>query len=255
MYDKFWELAGKTKKLMGIYVLLFLILVSVKMYLSPEAAPNETTTASLELITFAKGLITTVITLMIQLPIAGFILEKLFGKEHRTIGYYLKKWLLPCFVATAAISLLITLYMLPFKISSHSVIGTLTLLIIALILCKFSFWQHIAINEDIPVWQAFLSSWKRLGYMRWLKMAWYMFVAAIPFIIISVVLAALSVVGTNSNASAFKITAGIIQSAIALIGYWVTILVSYVHYWNMLKDEGKIAIPQNAENAAETAKP
>ena len=255
MYDKFWELAGKTKKLMGIYILLFLILASVKMYLSPEAAPNETTTASLELISFAKGLITTVITLMIQLPIAGFILEKLFDKEHRTIGYYLKKWLLPCFVATAAISLLITLYMLPFKISNHPVMGTLTLFIIALILCKFSFWQHIAINEDMPVWQAFLSSWKRLGYMRWLKMAWYMFVAAIPFIIISVVLAALSVVGTNSNASAFKITAGIIQSAIALIGYWVTILVSYVHYWNMLKDEGKIAIPQNAENAAETAKP
>jgi len=75
---------------MGIYVLLFLVLASVKMYLSPEAAPNESTTASLELITFAKGLITTVITLMIQLPIAGFILEKLFDKEHRTTGYYIK---------------------------------------------------------------------------------------------------------------------------------------------------------------------
>lgn len=256
MYDKFWELAGKTKKIMGIYVLLFLVLASVKMYLSPEAAPNESTTASLELITFAKGLITTVITLMIQLPIAGFILEKLFGKEHRTTGYYLKKWLLPCFVATAAISLLITLYMIPFKITSHPVIGTLTLFIIALILSKFTFWQHIAINEDMPVWQAFLSSWKRLGYMRWLKMAWYMFVAAIPFIIITVVVAgvltALSIGDSGSNDSASKITAGIIQSAIAMTGYWFTLLVSYVHYWNMLKDEGKIAITQNTENTAET---
>ena len=243
MYKKFWELAGKTKKIMAVYLPILILLSFINNYFTIEI--DIKTVSVME---YIKSNINSIIFMMISgliyVPVAGFILEHLFDSGKKTAGYYIKFWYLPN-IALGCIFYAIYIAIMSAGIAIHQpVLASFAIIIISLFCSKLMFYLLIAINENVSIPDALGSSWNRVSYGRVFKTLWNCFLAFLPFLIamfIAIPLFALLLPEPQSADGPATIIFSLIITIISLAGAWYASLTFFVNYWQLLIDEGKIA--------------
>ncbi|MBO4556635.1 MAG: hypothetical protein J5706_07735 [Elusimicrobiales bacterium] len=243
MYKKFWELAGKTKKIMAVYLPILILLSFINNYFTIEI--DIKTVSVLE---YIKSNISSIIFMMISgllyVPVAGFILEHLFDSNKKPAGYYIKTWYLQN-IALGCILYAIYIAIMSAGIAIHQpVLASFAIIIISLFCSKLMFYLLIAINENVSILDALGSSWKRVSYGKVFKTLWNCFLTFLPFLIamfIAIPLFALLLPEPQSADGPTTIIFSLIITIISLAGAWYASLTFFVNYWQLLIDEGKIA--------------
>ena len=247
MYNKFWELAGKTKKIMAVYLPILILFSFIDNYFTIKI--DIETVSVLEYIkSNIHSIIFMIISTLFYVPVAGFILEYLFDSSKKTAGFYIKYWYLPNIVL-GCIFYAIYIAMMSAGIAIHQpMIAACAIIILSLICSKLMFYLLISINENIPISKALGSSWHRVSYGRVFKTLWHCFLTFLPFLIvmfIAIPVFALLTPQSQTSADPATIVFSLIITIISLIGAWCASLTFFVHYWQLLIDEGKIAKPIN----------
>ena len=243
MYKKFWELAGKTKKIMAVYLPILILLSFINNYFTIEI-DIKTVSVMQYIKSNINSIIFMIISGLLYVPVAGFILEHLFDGSKKPAGYYIKTWYLPN-IALGCIFYAIYIAIMSAGIAIHQpVLASFAIIIISLFCSKLMFYLLIAINENISIPDALASSWKRISYGRVFKTLWNCFLAFLPFLItmfVAIPLFALLLPDPQSADSPATIVFSLIITIISLAGAWFASLTFFVNYWQLLIDEGKIA--------------
>ena len=251
MYDKYWELVSKTKKIAVVYIIITIIASLIVKWFTIQAAPGVALSME-DIKAKLPQIVESLVLIAVYLPVTGFVLEHLFDSEKKDVMYYLKGWFLQDLLFTLLVSVIVVGLLVIGVKTQHIFIALLLCAIAGIIYIKFVFYIKMAIHENISVFRSLEESWKRVGFGRAIKAWLYTLLSILPFLIVGSIITAVAThaFGYGSPDASQGITLAItfITETIQSIGAWFAALVIYVHYWQLLIDEGNIATPVNNQN-------
>lgn len=225
---QYLKFLAETKKLMLIFVLLFVALQMFLYWLSPHIPIPKAIAEDILIFTALQNVFSSAVIMLLSVPITGLAVSVLLCENKYSGGYYFKKWYLPSLAYNIATGLITFAGYYPLMHGKHDTWAAVWTFAVSLALVKFAIWMQIGMREELSFKAALISSWKRLSFWRSILIV---ICSIIPGMLIPVCNFFLELAKAPLMPGLF------VQNAVIGLTDYLIILILILFYWKIIEDE------------------